>query len=140
MYLYLLRESVGKWVAGGWESMKKLKKQSLNDSFRHAFDGVFDTIRSERNMQIHIIMMSIVIIMGIILHLTIIVWSICFILFALVIGGELINTSLEAIVDLASPEYHPLAKKAKDTAAGAVLICAIFAAVIGLLLFVPKLL
>ena len=62
------------------------------------------------------------------------------ILFALVISLEMINTSIEAIVDLCSPQFHPLAKIAKDVAAGAVLVVAFFSAVIGLMIFIPKLL
>ena len=58
----------------------------------------------------------------------------------LILGLELVNTAVEAVLDLASEDYHPLAKKAKDTAAGAVLIAAIAAAVIGVIIFGPKLL
>jgi len=58
--------------------------------------------------------------------------------FGLVIGMELINTSIEKLVDLVSPEYHPLAEKVKDIAAGAVLFDSIIAAIIGLIIFVPK--
>ena len=67
-------------------------------------------------------------------------WLTCLILFALVMSLELVNTAVEATVDLATKVYDPLAKKAKDAAAGAVLIAAIFAAIIGLWIFVPKLL
>jgi diacylglycerol kinase len=58
---------------------------------------------------------------------------------ALVLGAEMINTSLENIVDIISPEHHPLAGRAKDIAAGAVLLTAILAATVGLIVFVPKL-
>ena len=67
-------------------------------------------------------------------------WMICFILFGLILALELVNTAVEATVDLFTEERKPLAKKAKDAAAGAVLIVAIFAAVIGILIFIPKLL
>ena len=62
---------------------------------------------------------------------------ICLILFALVLSLELVNTAIEAVVDLASPDIHPLAKLSKDAAAGAVLISAIISAVIGLMIFIP---
>ena len=65
-------------------------------------------------------------------------WCICLGLFGLVMALELINTAIEAVVDLVTSEYRPLAKVAKDTAAGAVLIAAIMAAVSGLIIFVPK--
>ena len=82
--------------------------------------------------------MILVIILGLILKLNNTEWLICLILFGLVIATELINTSIEAIVDLACPKINPLAKIAKDTASGAVLIFALTAAISGLLIFVPK--
>ena len=66
-------------------------------------------------------------------------WYILIILFGLVITSELINTAIETLTNLVSPEYHPLAKLAKDTAAGAVLVMSIAAAVIGIIIFAPKL-
>jgi diacylglycerol kinase len=62
----------------------------------------------------------------------------CLLCIGLVFGAEMMNTAIENVVDLASPELHPLAGKAKDIAAGAVLICTIVSVVIGLLIFVPK--
>lgn len=66
-------------------------------------------------------------------------WLVCLVLFSLVMGAELINTAIEAAVDLACPRENPKAKLAKDAAAGAVLICAIFAAMAGTIIFLPKL-
>jgi diacylglycerol kinase (ATP) len=100
-------------------------RQPLRKSFQHAFDGIVDTVRDERNIKIHIMVMALVIIFGIIYKITYEEWLICLMLFALVISLEIVNTAIEAVVDLASPEYHPLAKRAKDCAAGAVLIAAI---------------
>ena len=82
--------------------------------------------------------MSLVIIAGCILRISIMEWLICLILFAQVLSLEIVNTAIEACVDLVSEERKPLATLAKDAAAGAVLISAIFAAIIGLLIFVPK--
>ena len=65
-------------------------------------------------------------------------WIICIILFGLVISAEIMNTAIEATVDLVTRERHPLAGKAKDTAAGAVLVLAIVSAIIGAIIFVPK--
>jgi len=79
-----------------------------------------------------------VLLFGWLLHIRIVEWLICLLCFGLVIGMELINTSLEKLVDLVSPEYHPLAEKVKDIAAGAVLFDSIIAAIIGLIIFVPK--
>ena len=67
-------------------------------------------------------------------------WAILLTMIALVFHAEIINTALEAIVDKVSPEFHPLAKVAKDCAAGAVLVTALAAVIVGLLIFGPKLL
>ena len=84
-------------------------------------------------MKIHCIMAVLVVIAGIILKLSPVEWCICLGLFGLVMALELVNTAVESVVDLV-----PLAKIAKDTAAGAVLIAAIMAAIAGLIIFVPK--
>lgn len=65
-------------------------------------------------------------------------WCICLTLFGLVIALELVNTAIESVVDLVTTERKPLAKTAKDTAAGAVLVAAIMAAIVGLIIFVPR--
>ena len=75
---------------------------------------------------------------GLILRISPVEWCICLGLFGLVMALELVNTAIEAVVDLVTSEYRPLAKVAKDTAAGAVLIAAIMAVVSGLIIFVPK--
>jgi diacylglycerol kinase len=118
----------------------KEKKQPLTKSFGYAFEGLFAVIRKERNMQIHCTVTVLVLIFGLLLGLSKMEWLICFLLFGLIMGLECVNTAVEAVVDLVTEEIHPKAKLAKDAAAGAVLIAAIFAAVIGLIIFVPKLL
>ena len=115
-----------------------MKKNPLYKSFGYAFQGIGNTIRSERNIKIHLTVMTLVIVFGIFLHLSVTEWFVCLILFGQVISLELVNTAIEAAVDLATKEKHPLAKKAKDAAAGAVLVSAIFAAIIGLIIFIPK--
>lgn len=117
-----------------------MKKDPLYKSFGYAFQGIFNTIRTERNIKIHCAAAILVTIFGIWLQISKIEWMICFILFGLILALELVNTAVEATVDLFTEERKPLAKKAKDAAAGAVLIAAIFAAVIGILIFIPKLL
>ena len=117
-----------------------MKKDPLYKSFGYAFQGIFNTIRTERNIKIHCAAAILVTIFGIWLQISKTEWMICFILFGLILALELVNTALEATVDLFTEERKPLAKKAKDAAAGAVLIAAIFAAVIGILIFIPKLL
>lgn len=113
------------------------KKNSLRKSFGYAFSGIWTGIRKERNMKIHCTALLLVVIAGMIVHLTVTEWYICIILCALVMALELVNTAVEAVVDLVTEEKKPLAKIAKDTAAGAVLIAAIASVIIGLLIFVP---
>ena len=91
-------------------------------------------------MKIHCVAAVLVVIAGVILKISAIEWCICMVLFGLVMALEHVNTAVEAVVDMVTEEYHPLAKVAKDTAAGAVLIAAIMAAGVGLLIFVPKVL
>lgn len=120
--------------------MKKgMHRQSLPGSFRCAFQGIAACVRKERNMKIHLFLAAAVTIAGFVLNISQTEWLYCLVCFALVMGAELINTAVEAAVDLACPREHPLAKLAKDAAAGAVLVCAIFASVGGCMIFVPKL-
>lgn len=114
------------------------EKKRLRNSFKYAFDGFGSAFHSERNMVIHVLMMLLVIIFGIILKIDLLKWIICLILFGLVISAELINTSIEKVIDIVCPNYDPRAKVAKDTAAAAVLILAMVAAIVGLIIFIPK--
>ena len=118
--------------------MKKAKKQPLYKSFGYAFEGIFTCIRNERNIKIHCTVAILVVIAGTVLGITPTEWSICLTLFGLVIALELVNTAIESVVDLVTTERKPLAKAAKDTAAGAVLVAAIMAAIVGLIIFVPR--
>ena len=111
-------------------NMAGRKKDPLYKSFGYAFQGIFTCIRQERNMKIHCTVAVLVVIAGLILGISVTEWCICLGLFGMVMALELVNTSVE--------ERHPLAKIAKDTAAGAVLIAAIMAAIVGLIIFVPK--
>ena len=115
-----------------------MKKQSFDKSLGYAWQGIIACIKKERNIKIHLCMMVLVIVCGFIFHLTYFEWIICIVLFGLVISLEVLNTAIEAVVDLCSPNIHPLAKLAKDAAAGAVLVSAITAAIIGLMIFIPK--
>ena len=106
-------------------------------SFGYALQGIL-TATKEQNLRFHLLSAFIVIITGIFTGLSMIEWMILTFVIALVIGAELINTAIECVVDLASPEFHPLAKDAKDIAAGAVLVFAVASVIIGLLIFLPK--
>ena len=118
--------------------MKKEKKDPLYRSFGYAFQGIFTCVRKERNMKIHCVAAVFVVSAGVILKISAIEWCICLALFGLVMALEHVNTAVEAVVDMVTEEYHPLAKVAKDTAAGAVLIAAIMAAIAGCIIFLPK--
>lgn len=118
-------------------SMPGKKKNPLWRSFGYAFAGIWTGIRKERNMKIHCTALLMVVIAGIAFRITVSEWCICIVLCALVMSLELVNTAVEAVVDLVTEEKKPLAKTAKDTAAGAVLIAAIASVIIGLLIFVP---
>jgi diacylglycerol kinase len=106
--------------------------------FIFAGKGIRTAFISERNLKIQTCFVVLVILSGWVLHISIIEWLICFLCFGLVIGAELMNTSVEKLVDLASPQFHPLAEKVKDIAAGAVLFNSVIAAIIGLIIFLPK--
>ena len=115
--------------------MKKFIKR-----FKYAFEGILTGIKEEQNMKIHIIIMILVIIFGIMLKINTTEWIICILLFGLVISMELMNTAIENTVNLITKEKNQQAKIAKDVAAGAVLASAIVSAIIGLMIFVPKIL
>ena len=118
--------------------MSGQKKPPIYKSFGYAFEGIFAVIKKERNMQIHCCMMVLVILAGLFFQISAVEWCICLVLFGLIMSLELVNTAVESVVDLVTEERRPLAKLAKDAAAGAVLIASIMAAVAGLIIFLPK--
>lgn len=120
--------------------MRQPKKEPLYKSFGYAFEGIFAGIRKERNMKIHCVAVIGVTAAGIVFHISALEWCICLVLFGMIMALELVNTAIEAVVDLGTEEKRPLAKLAKDTAAGAVLIAALMAAAAGVIIFLPKLL
>ena len=107
-------------------------------SFGYAGRGIRLVFATEANMKIHIVIAILVVICGFLFCISRIEWMLCLLCIGLVFGMEMMNTAIENVVNLASPAFHPLAGKAKDIAAGAVLICAIIAVIVGLLIFVPK--
>lgn len=116
----------------------KEDETKLTFSFKYAFEGIITTIKEERNMFIHFLIAIIVVITGVYVRLSLNEWLICLLLFALVFSLELINTAIENTVDLVTTKKNKEAKLAKDAAAGAVLIAAIFASIIGIIIFLPK--
>lgn len=118
--------------------MIKVRTKKIANSFKYAFEGVISSFKTERNMKIHILIMFLVIISGILLKINRYEWIICIICFAMVIGGELFNTAIETVVDIVMPYKNEKAKIAKDISASGVLVLAIGTAIIGLIIFVPK--
>jgi diacylglycerol kinase len=112
----------------------------LIESFRFAFEGVGYLFRTQRNSRFHLAAAAVVCVLAAWLRVTRVECAVLIVVSASVIVLEGLNTALEAVVDLASPEIHPLAKTAKDVSAGMVLVAAIAAAIVGLLILGPRLL
>ncbi len=113
--------------------------QRRRDSFRHAAHGVRIIVATQPHARIHLVAAAGVALAAWLLEVSALEWCVLLLAIALVWVSEAINTALEFAVDLASPEHHPLAGKAKDAAAGAVLLAACLAAVIGAVIFLPRL-
>ena len=109
------------------------------DSFRFAFAGWRHVLATQPNTWIHATATVLVVALGLWLHLPGRDLALLLVMIALVWTAEFINTALESVVDLASPEQHPLAKAGKDAAAGAVLVAAVFSVAVGLLVLGPPL-
>jgi diacylglycerol kinase (ATP) len=107
-------------------------------SFGHAFRGVAVALRSELHLQFHAVATVLVLGLGYYFRLSTTEWALVALSVASVWAAELFNTAIETLTNLVSPGYHPLAGKAKDVAAGAVLLAALGAVVVGGLVFVPK--
>lgn len=109
----------------------------LARSFRHAFAGVGQLLRTQRNFRIEVALGALAVALGAWLRVTALEWAVLAVVIALVLMLEGLNTALELAVDLASPAAHPKAKAAKDIAAGMVLIAAAASVAVGLAVFVP---
>ncbi|WP_276498416.1 diacylglycerol kinase [Pontibacter litorisediminis] len=119
--------------------MRTYFKKRYN-SFKFAFRGINAAVRSEPHMRLHILSALGVVGLGLALGVTKTEWCLLVGSMGLVITAEILNTAIETVVNLVSPEFHQLAGKAKDLAAGAVLVAAMAAAVIGTIIFLPYLL
>ena len=114
------------------------KKHPTPESFVYAWGGIKSAIKNEPNFKFHIVAAVIAIIIGFLLQLNYLEFAILTLTICMVLMLELINTTLEALVDLVSPEVKPAARIAKDVSAAAVLIGAVGSLIIGALLFLPK--
>jgi diacylglycerol kinase (ATP) len=109
-------------------------------SFRYAFAGIGYLLWTQRNAKIHTALGVAAVVLGFLLRIERGEWLALVLTIVLVLAAEGVNTAVEAAVDLASPAYHPLAKVAKDVAAGTVLLTAIGAVIVGIIIFLPHLL
>jgi len=107
-------------------------------SFKYAFKGTAYFLKTQPNGRIHLVLAVIVVVLGIITAISVTEWIMLIFAIGLVISMELLNTSIESLTDLLSPEIHPKAGLVKDLAAAAVLVSAIAAAIIGSIIFIPK--
>lgn len=118
------------------KQQKGLKK--FINSFTYPIKGLLYAYRNEQNLAVDVGIALVVIILGLLFGVSKMEWLVLILTIGLVISCELINTAIEAVVDLVTQEYHPLAKVAKDTASAAVFIFAIVAVIVGIIIFVPK--
>lgn len=119
--------------------MTHTRSRSRLASFRHAVAGLAHVLRTQRNAWIHAVASLVVVSLALWLQLSLTHWALLVLAMALVWMAEFVNSALEATVDLASPEVHPLAKVGKDVGAAAVLIAAVSAALVGVLILGPPL-
>ena len=128
--------SRGKYVES--QQFKKLSPKRILRSFKFSFDGLKYAYLHEQSLALHVIVMIIVVTCGFVFKITPIQWVITLVMGALILVSELFNTSIEAVVDMVTEEFHPLAKIAKDTASAATFIASIVAAGMWLTVFLPK--
>lgn len=120
------------------KNTKGIKK--FINSFTYPISGLKYAYRNEQNLAVDVLVATIVIILGLVFKISISEWAILSITIGLVISLELMNTAIEATIDLITEDYHPLAKVAKDTSASAVFVLACVSIIEGLIIFVPKIL
>lgn len=120
--------------------LKRQGKSTFSESVGHALDGIHYTTSHERNFKIEIFFAILVSIVSFILKIDVIEWAILVLVIAMVLSLEMVNTAMERCVDLVTKDYKELAKIAKDVAAGAVFIMSMFSVIIGIIIFLPKIL
>lgn len=125
-----------KWVSKGKKKNYSIKR--FFKSFTYAFSGIKTALKTEQNFLFDIIFGLLTIIIGFLLKLNGIEFTIILLAIGLVISLELINTAIEYTIDMAMPEIHPLAKASKDISAAAVFISSLIAFIIGLIIYLPK--
>lgn len=112
------------------------ERQDLPGAFACAFRGIRDALLLQRNMRIHIVFAVVALVLCWALRCTPVEWAVVIAMIGAVLAAEIINSALESVVDLCSPDYHELARRAKDMAAGAVLVLAIASVAVGAVIFI----
>lgn len=115
-----------------------MKNKSLIESFNNALSGIISTVRSEKNMRIHLVAATLVLLLSLFYDLTRVEFIIVCITIAIVIICELFNTAIETVIDTVINVYHPKAKIVKDTAAGAVFVSAMLSLIVGYMVFFDR--
>ena len=115
-----------------------MSRAKFIQSFGFAVTGIAQAFREGRNFKVQLCFAVLAVVLGIALQIDPTEWAAVAICIGVVLGGECVNTSIEAIVDLASPDYHELAKRAKDCAAGGVLVCSIASVAVAAFVFLPR--
>ena len=128
--------SRGKYVES--LNLKKLGFKRILKSFKFSFDGLKYAYLHEQSLLLHVIVMTFIVVCGFAFKISPIQWVITLVMGALILVTELFNTSIEAVVDMVTEEFNPLAKVAKDTASAACFIADMTAAGIWLVVFIPK--
>lgn len=114
------------------------KTHTLKESFRYAISGIYFAFREERNFKVHSILAILAIFFATILQCNLTEWIIIILCIGIVMSAEIFNTAIENTMDWLDPQYNKYVKKVKDLAAGGVLVVSIAVAIVGLLIFVPK--
>ncbi|MEK6827041.1 MAG: diacylglycerol kinase family protein [Nanoarchaeota archaeon] len=120
--------------------IKIIEKVKSKSRFFHAFRGLYIFYKTTRNLKIHLSVAILVIFFGFYFSVSEYEWLALILSIIFVLCAEAFNTAFEIDIDLTSPEYHPYARDTKDVAAGAVLIASLGAVIVGLIIFVPKIL
>jgi diacylglycerol kinase len=118
--------------------MSKFSIRQRITSFKYAFAGLMLVFKEEHNARIHLVAALLAVIAGFLLKISLVEWCIVIILITLVISLEIVNSSIENLANVVSPDYHPTIKKVKDLAAAAVLCAAIAAVIVAMLIFIHK--
>lgn len=130
-------EEAGEGFVRNEASKESRKRFPLASAFKCAWDGIAYAVRSQRNMKIHLVIAVVAVALGLVLGIDGASWAAVILCIAAVFAAECVNTAIESVVDLVSPEYHELARRAKDCGAGAVLIFAVVALVVAVVVFGP---